>query len=357
VQEGNVDLRSLSERTLHRSLSERTLHEKLAGGRKQVSEPTPSALLRLMCSMVWATAVVLTSAGVMTFVHDRVPDMDKYPPLPDVVLDHIPFIPWAFEASEVCILLLALVFFVTISLHRYRLQVLRRFFAIIGSVFLLRCCTMLVTSLSVPGVHLKCKPFPMHMTAKDKLWHAWKIASTLGSAMQGTRTCGDYMFSGHTAVLTILNRFVGTYTPDGWTPLHHICSVLNGAGCFFILAAHEHYTLDVLMGFYIATRTFQSYHTVANSSEGSCPQTRSRTKRWFPMVSFLEEHATGVLPNQYQIPWRDSLEATLAGQTWTRDPDVSDSMATSRSMTPEPSHASVAGMAIAGVQHRRPHQD
>jgi sphingomyelin synthase-related protein 1 len=69
---------------------------------------------------------------------------------------------------------------------------------------------MLVTSLSVPGVHLKCKPFPHNMTTEDKLRHAWKIASTLGSSLQGTRTCGDYMFSGHTAILTILNRFIGT---------------------------------------------------------------------------------------------------------------------------------------------------
>jgi len=35
--------------------------------------------------MLWAMTVVFASAGVMTFVHDRVPDMDKYPPLPDVV--------------------------------------------------------------------------------------------------------------------------------------------------------------------------------------------------------------------------------------------------------------------------------
>lgn len=39
-----------------------------------------------------------------------------------------------------------------------RFILLRRFFALAGTVFLLRCFTMLITSLSVPGSHLKCEP-------------------------------------------------------------------------------------------------------------------------------------------------------------------------------------------------------
>jgi hypothetical protein len=86
--------------------------------REEREEPMPSAIVRLLLSVVWAMGVVCTSAGVMTFVHDRVPDMQKYPPLPDIVLDHIPLIPWAFEASEVCIAMLALLFFFTVIFHR-----------------------------------------------------------------------------------------------------------------------------------------------------------------------------------------------------------------------------------------------
>ena len=39
----------------------------------------------------------------------------------------------------------------------FRIILLRRFFALGGTVFLLRCFTMLITSLSVPGSHLQCQ--------------------------------------------------------------------------------------------------------------------------------------------------------------------------------------------------------
>ena len=65
--------------------------------------------------------VLLLTAYVMVVVNDRVPDMRKYPPLPDLMLDNIPYIEWAFELCEVTALLLNFILFVVLVFHKHRL--------------------------------------------------------------------------------------------------------------------------------------------------------------------------------------------------------------------------------------------
>lgn len=108
--------------------------------------------------MGYLFTVTWITAFVMVIVHDRVPDMKKYPPLPDIFLDNVPYIPWAFHMCELTGTVLCFVWLTVLVFHKHRFILLRRFFSLSGTVFLLRCITMIITSLSVPGIHLECTP-------------------------------------------------------------------------------------------------------------------------------------------------------------------------------------------------------
>lgn len=263
---------------------------------------------------VWKTAIALgyvflvtwVTAVVMVIVHDKVPDMKKYPPLPDLFLDNVPHIPWAFDMCEITGSLLMAIWLIVLFFHKHRFIILRRFFALAGTVFLLRCFTMLITSLSVPGSHLKCEPRSYPPADEMTVWgrrlaQAYDIWSGAGMSVRGVRTCGDYMFSGHTVALTLLNFFITEYTSRSLYLLHILTWVMNMFGIFFILAAHEHYSIDVFIAFYITSRLFLYYHTLSNN-QALMQSDSSRTRIWFPLLSFFESEVDGIVPNEYEGP-------------------------------------------------------
>ena len=151
-----------------------------------------------------------------------------------------------------------------------------------------------------------------------------------GLSIKGVRTCGDYMFSGHTTALTILNFFITecrfilidhvwilnslfTDTPRRMYFLHIASWVLNTFGIFFILAAHEHYSIDVFIAFYITSRMFLYYHSLANN-RALHQRDSFRTKIWFPMFSYFEAHIDGIVPNEYTNPLcKENFEYCLHG--------------------------------------------
>ncbi|CAG2173074.1 unnamed protein product [Oppiella nova] len=293
----------------------------------------PESWKALIAMLYFFTATWIT-AIVMVIVHDRVPDMQTYPPLPDIFLDNIPLIPHAFNMCEiysveanVLIVWLSILPEVRNDVNNVaissrtsspmqsqsmsqRMDLLSNSISNTG-ITCIKSLFVFITSLSVPGRHLQCKarvclrewiccqtPYGSWFERVNQAFLIWQGG---GMSIQGVRTCGDYMFSGHTVVLTLLNFFITEYTPTSLYLVHTLSWVLNLFGIFFILAAHEHYSIDVFIAFYISTRLFLYYHTLANN-QALYQNDRKRTRIWFPLFYFFESGVHDIVPNQFEYP-------------------------------------------------------
>ncbi|XP_060067215.1 sphingomyelin synthase-related protein 1-like [Ylistrum balloti] len=225
---------------------------------KYVSQ-NKDVLRKLIIGFLYLLSAHITSCVAIVFVNDRLPDRKKHPPLPDLILDNLPYVPWAGQASEYCLALEMVIWIGMVSLSKQRLQIIHRLCLVAGTMYWLRCLCVLVTSLPVPDVHKKCYPFPEADTW-NKLKRALDLYTRFGLKVVGAETCGDYIFSGHTTLLTILNLFVNEYAPRSRCFIRGITWTLNIGGILFILLCRGHYTIDVILAFYLSYQIFTSYH-------------------------------------------------------------------------------------------------
>jgi len=152
-------------------------------------------------------------------------------------------------------------------------------------------------------------------TFEEVIKRSIQIMLAGGMASAGElNTCGDWVFSGHTSVLVTTYLFIQEYSPRRLWLLHWGCGVTAFAGVIFILLGHDHYTLDCILAYYVCTRLFWIYHTMANSDTSS--QKRSSLSRtdthfhlnrviWFRIFDYFECNVKGILPRQYgwPLPW------------------------------------------------------
>lgn len=94
--------------------------------------------------------------------------------------------------------------------------------------------------------------------------------------------------------------FTFTDTPRDIYLLHTFSWLMNMFGIFFILSGHEHYSIDVFIAFYITSRLFLYYHTLANNQALSNNVDSCRTRIWFPLFSFFESSCCCMVPNEYE---------------------------------------------------------
>ncbi|XP_033332183.1 phosphatidylcholine:ceramide cholinephosphotransferase 2 isoform X5 [Megalopta genalis] len=250
---------------------------------------------------------ILTTAS-LAMVHERVPDRNTYGPLPDVVLDNIAAQDWALNVSEVLIMILSNSAMVFIIFHKHRFIVVRRVFLLMGLLYMMRSVTMFVTVLPVASKTYFCSPKANNTSPLLVMKRVLQLISGFGLSINGKHTyCGDYIYSGHTVVLVLSYLIIEEYSPRRCKPIHWLAGITVLVGVVMVLVAHGHYTVDVLIAYYVTTRLWYIYHTLANNSHLKQYEPNNFLTRlwWFRMFKYFEKNVGGTVPRQYDwpLPW------------------------------------------------------
>ncbi|KPP69378.1 phosphatidylcholine:ceramide cholinephosphotransferase 1-like, partial [Scleropages formosus] len=267
--------------------------------------PYPAEWGRTAVAFAYALSCFVSTTVMISVVHERVPPKETSPPLPDKFFDFFDRVEWAFSICEINGMMLVGLWLLQWVLLKHKSIIGRRFFFIVGTLYLYRCITMYITTLPVPGMHFKCSP-KLFGDWESQMRRVMKMIAGGGLSITGSHTmCGDYLYSGHTVMLTLTYLFIKEYSPKKFWWYHWICWALSAVGIFCILLAHDHYTVDVVVAYYITTRLFWWYHTMANQQalkETSQSNFFSRVW-WYRLFQYLEQNVHSTVPRSYQLPF------------------------------------------------------
>ncbi|XP_060793801.1 phosphatidylcholine:ceramide cholinephosphotransferase 2 [Neoarius graeffei] len=255
-------------------------------------------------SFLWAGIMLFCTTVMITVVHERVPEKAENPPLPDKFFDYVPRVEWAFTVTEVNGIVLTIVWTTQWLFLKHKSIIGRRFFFLMGMLYLYRIITMYITTLPVPSTHMNCAP-KLYGDSVGKVYRVFQLVSGGGLSITGSHMmCGDFLYSGHTVILTLTYLFISEYSPRWMWWYHLICWLLSLVGVVFILVAHEHYSVDVVVAYFVTSRLFYWYHTMANNqSLRDSPQNYLSHVWWRWCFSFLERNVRSVVPCKFCWPF------------------------------------------------------
>ncbi|KAM9445720.1 phosphatidylcholine:ceramide cholinephosphotransferase 2 [Clarias gariepinus] len=266
-------------------------------------EDLPAEWWKTGVAFLWAGTMLFCTTVMITVVHERVPEKADNPPLPDKFFDFVPRLEWAFTVTEVIGIALTLIWTAQWFCLEHKSIIGRRFFFLIGILYLYRIITMYVTTLPVPSTHMNCAP-KLYDDAVGKVHRILQLLSGGGLSITGSHMmCGDFLYSGHTVMLTLTSLFITEYSPRRLWWYHVGCWLLSMVGVVFILVAHEHYSVDVVVAYFVTSRLFYWYHTLANNqSLRDSPQNYLSRVWWRFFFNFLERNVHAVVPCEFRWP-------------------------------------------------------
>ncbi|XP_061889604.1 phosphatidylcholine:ceramide cholinephosphotransferase 2 [Entelurus aequoreus] len=262
----------------------------------------PSEWWKTMLLFFYAAFSLVMTTVVITVVHERVPPKENIPPLPDTFFEYIDRVKWAFTVTEVNGIVLVTIWFIQLFFLNYKSIVCRRYFFLVGTLYFYRCITMYITILPVPGMHMSCAP-KLYGDSYAKFQRILRLISGAGLSITKSHImCGDFLFSGHTVMLTLTYLFIKEYSPRSFWWYHLMCWLLSAVGVVCILVAHEHYSVDVVVAYFITTRLFWWYHTMANTQCQCCPNKYLTSAWWNPLFNLMERNVHTPVPCVYGWP-------------------------------------------------------
>ena len=271
----------------------------------------PGEPLKTLLSALFLGAGFLATTISLAFTHERVPETN---PLPDLLLDHVKYQEWGLDVSEVLLMLNTSAAVVVVMLHSHRTILLRRIWLILGLLYFYRAVTMCVTVLPKADKTYTCMPKKNETSAMMYVKRMLTIISGGGLSISGKHVfCGDYIFSGHTMTLTLGYLVIKQYSPKNFVILHRASFISAVIGVILLLLARGHYTIDVLLAYYVSSRLWWVYHTLAHNDTLKRPGPHNLLTHlwWWTIFSFFETKIRGPLPNQFSLPLPQRLKRFL----------------------------------------------
>ncbi|KAK0403654.1 hypothetical protein QR680_017051 [Steinernema hermaphroditum] len=263
-----------------------------------------SEILKTFVAFVCLMMSAFLNFFLLTVIHDIIPTK----PLPDLVFMLIPQQRWAWAVGDVLSTVSSVVGFAVILLHKDRLIVLRRVLLLGAIMYGLRAVVMGVTFLPTSFANREeiCLP-QVNRTAM----YATEIATrfltyvvTLGlTSGQDKILCGDLMFSGHTVVLTIMYFTQLQYTPRGLVILRYIATPITFLGIAALVVSGGHYSMDVLIAYWLTSHVFWSYHQIFSMPRAERPNAPLSRVWWFWLCYWFEADVPeGPIVNEWNWP-------------------------------------------------------
>jgi len=265
-------------------------------------ERYPSEPVKTLVAVLCLFLGQASSSASIAVTHDRVPDSR---PLPDLLLDNVPFVSWALDVSDVLVIVTTVTSITVALSHRHRFIVLRRMFFLLGLLYLYRAVTMFITVLPKPDPDYACSPRMTNVTAGVYFSRIVAIISGGGLSINGQHVyCGDYIFSGHTVMLTVGYLVITQYSPKRFFLLHWSSFLVSVVGVVLLQLARGHYSVDVVLAYWFSTRLWSHYHTLANNDglRTTGDHNHLATVWWWRMFLYFEGNVGGQLPREFNWP-------------------------------------------------------